>query len=909
MIRRPPRSTLSSSSAASDVYKRQKKKTKRREEKRQGLRAVAMADSLDEVLDACEGSVEGMPADAVAHAIHCVATRGQRERGARETLGASGVWAQLLERAATTLPEFEVRHTSKVFWALAKLRSPPTAVLLRALEARIVASAHLFDPMGVSNVMWSFATLQLSPAEETADSLGERIVQSAGEFSGRDVSNTLWANARCRALPGVAVRALHGQGLVVSPSCNPQELSNILWSCATLAEPRADPRLITALHEHLEIKAPECAPQHVCNVLWSCAKTTGAPAGLLTAMLARALACAPELKPQGVAQLVWALGKLGTSLSVQLLSALVASVQGVASRLNNQECSNILWAVAVLRPPQDYAAGEQASTLYDQIALILTERAIEIKDRWNAPDVAHMLWAMARLGAEGTEPLPESLRARVGSLVHEMRPSQAAHTLWAMSRLRGEWGDGTVDQLLTVLSTELDELEGSELAAAILAASEFARQGVWDRCPKLLSPIRRRVEELSDSLELQAVGQIDIAVRTLQLKPLPEPFGLAAVERANSVSVEQALRMAECGVDQVLGTLEAALPRRGRILLTDPVHRATRTALKRSGFKLTTWNRFCSGSREGKPWVTHGKRFAGAVVFAGGSRAALQMSLAATAVGMSAGAPLVVICPGGHAATAGACFEPLFRHPRVLYDAGDGAVVAGLRTALVVEKDSVESWSRQVPIATLNIDRWVVFPGLFADGAMDVMTGFLLAALPPTPEGARILDFACGSGTIGATLTNRRACCRVHMLDADSVAIRAARLNVPTADFHLSDGGPSEMEPCSGFDWVVSNPPVHNGKSQDYTVLQELVRGTPDRVVPGGVLWIVAQVHVPVGCIMEAEGLLEHVEVAATDGRFAVWRCTRRGSQKRAALECRGEGGCTPRKKKKTKKMKKKELE
>ena len=81
---------------------------------------------------------------------------------------------------------------------------------------------------------------------------------------------------------------------------------------------------------------------------------------------------------------------------------------------------------------------------------------------------------------------------------------------------------------------------------------------------------------------------------------------------------------------------------------------------------------------------------------------------------------------------------------------------------------------------------WATYPGLFAGGGLDVMTLALLAQLPPSPAGGRVLDFACGSGTIAATLLARAAArgdggLRVHLLDADAVALHAARQNVPGA--------------------------------------------------------------------------------------------------------------------------------
>ncbi len=103
------------------------------------------------------------------------------------------------------------------------------------------------------------------------------------------------------------------------------------------------------------------------------------------------------------------------------------------------------------------------------------------------------------------------------------------------------------------------------------------------------------------------------------------------------------------------------------------------------------------------------------------------------------------------------------------------------------------------------------------------------------------------------------------------MALRAARRNLPAAAaadrLHLGDGwsalpplppagpeaGPDAGPPCL-FEWVVSNPPVHREDSDDFAVLEALVRGAPGRLRPGGCLWLVAQECVPVGAVFNAAG-------------------------------------------------------
>ena len=103
-----------------------------------------------------------------------------------------------------------------------------------------------------------------------------------------------------------------------------------------------------------------------------------------------------------------------------------------------------------------------------------------------------------------------------------------------------------------------------------------------------------------------------------------------------------------------------------------------------------------------------------------------------------------------------------------------------------------------------------------------------------------------------AVITYHPTDVQVHCLDADAIALEAARTNVaaaarvaapespPSLHFHLSDGmgetqaasskhvekasKRTKMDKSSTFegipvcDWIVSNPPVHRGLGDDFTV-------------------------------------------------------------------------------------------
>eukprot|EP00966_Prymnesium_polylepis_P024037 553424-Prymnesium_polylepis.1 len=140
------------------------------------------------------------------------------------------------------------------------------------------------------------------------------------------------------------------------------------------------------------------------------------------------------------------------------------------------------------------------------------------------------------------------------------------------------------------------------------------------------------------------------------------------------------------------------------------------------------------------------------------------------------------------------------------------------------------------------------------------MTAALLHALPTSPPAARILDACCGSGTIAAALRARPGGdkLKLHLLDADAVALEAARVNVPKAKaLHLCADWPHtarafpKLAKPRRYDWIVSNPPVHRGQPDAFDTVAALISGARRRLRPSGVLWIVAQEQVPIGRMLE----------------------------------------------------------
>lgn len=164
---------------------------------------------------------------------------------------------------------------------------------------------------------------------------------------------------------------------------------------------------------------------------------------------------------------------------------------------------------------------------------------------------------------------------------------------------------------------------------------------------------------------------------------------------------------------------------------------------------------------------------------------------------------------------------------------------------------------------------WVSYPGLFNKGALDAGTRVLVEALPPMKPETRVLDFGSGPGAIAAALLNRVPSLHVTLLDNDTVALEAARENVPRAKRFLAAASLDALG-ADKFDFIVSNPPIHDGFREDFSILHALIETAPRFLARKGTLIIVVQRRLSLDRTLAA--CFKAVEVLADDGRYRVFR-------------------------------------
>lgn len=320
-----------------------------------------------------------------------------------------------------------------------------------------------------------------------------------------------------------------------------------------------------------------------------------------------------------------------------------------------------------------------------------------------------------------------------------------------------------------------------------------------------------------------------------------------------------------------------------RLLLVDDMDDVLRARLARTHRgELVSWSRFCRGDVQGSVMPEQGKEDAFDAIFLRipASKQAFEMhaALVAPLLAKEHGKLLVY---GANDEGIKSCTTPLQRHyARVstLDTRRHCRVLLVTEPMLDTDKTSLQAWRETIAPHPLHgllphseASEWCHYPGVFAKGKLDEATQLLLEHLPKLSPGEKVLDFAAGPGAISYFISQTAPDAALYLSEADAIALHAARQNVPGAADHILSDGWRGITRSLKADLIVSNPPIHKGKSEDFTVLRDLITSAPRHLAQGGRLILVVQAQVPAERILEESSAYSHIEKIADNRRFRVW--------------------------------------
>ncbi len=135
-------------------------------------------------------------------------------------------------------------------------------------------------------------------------------------------------------------------------------------------------------------------------------------------------------------------------------------------------------------------------------------------------------------------------------------------------------------------------------------------------------------------------------------------------------------------------------------------------------------------------------------------------------------------------------------------------------------------------------------PGVFSWDRPDPGSLRLIEALPALS--GRGADLGCGIGLLAQAVLQSPAATSLVCADIDRRAVECARHNLD--DPRVSVAWADLRRPLEGatdLDFVVMNPPFHDGGTEDRALGQVFIAAAAAMLRPGGVCWLVANRHLP----------------------------------------------------------------
>jgi len=154
---------------------------------------------------------------------------------------------------------------------------------------------------------------------------------------------------------------------------------------------------------------------------------------------------------------------------------------------------------------------------------------------------------------------------------------------------------------------------------------------------------------------------------------------------------------------------------------------------------------------------------------------------------------------------------------------------------------TLNDWFVKYDLTINNITLTVAsLPGVFSQQKLDRGTELLLKNLP-TPINGKTLDFGCGAGVISCFIGKKNPGSILYLVDVSALALTSAEktlsLNTLQGTVYPSD---SLYHLNDRYQYIVSNPPFHQGINTDYQTTESFLSGIKDHLHKNGLITIVA---------------------------------------------------------------------
>jgi 16S rRNA (guanine1207-N2)-methyltransferase len=159
-------------------------------------------------------------------------------------------------------------------------------------------------------------------------------------------------------------------------------------------------------------------------------------------------------------------------------------------------------------------------------------------------------------------------------------------------------------------------------------------------------------------------------------------------------------------------------------------------------------------------------------------------------------------------------------------------------------------------------------PGVFSWDRIDPGSARLLELFPKLA--GRGADLGCGIGVLASRVLASPAVTELTCVDIDRRAVACAQHNLddPRVKVVWADARQRDDD-ISSLDFVVMNPPFHDGGSEDRALGVAFIQSAAQMLHRGGVCWIVANRHLPYEAPLAAA--FAEVAVRADAGGYKIF--------------------------------------
>ncbi|MEW6990299.1 methyltransferase [Colwelliaceae bacterium 6441] len=155
----------------------------------------------------------------------------------------------------------------------------------------------------------------------------------------------------------------------------------------------------------------------------------------------------------------------------------------------------------------------------------------------------------------------------------------------------------------------------------------------------------------------------------------------------------------------------------------------------------------------------------------------------------------------------------------------------------------------------VNIDelsfKIAALPGVFSQAKLDIGSKVLLENLTQ-PMSGEVLDFGCGAGVIACYIGLKNKNARLTLADVSALALTSSEKTLAINNLEGTTVATNSLSNINGmFQYVISNPPFHQGIKTHYIATENFLSGIKKHLEKQGILTIVANSFLKYQPIME----------------------------------------------------------